>query len=181
MTKPAFVVPIVISERLILEPLSFDHAAGMFSMWRQPAVCRFSGVTNDFEGRPIRLPAESSADSDRIIDFFVRHQAEGTGFRWALITRAERRFAGTVGFNSLGRCSEFAYHLSPDFWGRGLMSEASRVALDWLLDHEGFAEADAFIDPRNQASVKLATSLGFRFSGLTIEGDARYVLAVSSG
>lgn len=56
-------LPTLSSPRLLLEPLSLDHSAGMFSMWREPAVCRFSGVAYDSEGRRIGLPATSAAES----------------------------------------------------------------------------------------------------------------------
>jgi len=180
VTTRATCVPTLSSERLILEPLSFDHSAGMFSLWSEPEVCRFSGAAKDFEGRPIALPAKSPADSDRIIDFFQRQCAEGAGFRWALITQGKGRFVGTAGFNRLGPCSEYAYHLHPNFWGQGLMSEASGVAFAWLRDHHPLVEVEAFIDPDNCPSIALAMRLGFQATGQTIDGAARYLLAASS-
>ena len=177
MTRQALIVPTLSSERLRLEPLSLDHSAGMFSLWREVEVCRFAGAAHDFEGRPIALPAESAADSDRIIDFFARSRAAGRGFRWALICLAKKRMVGAAGFNTLGRCSEYAYHLHPDFWGLGYMGEASLVALGWLWSQPGRAEAEVFIDAENRASVRLSTRLGFRATGESSGGVARYSLA----
>jgi ribosomal-protein-alanine N-acetyltransferase len=174
-------VPTLTSERLILEPLSLAHSAGMFSMWRERDVCRFSGPVRDFDGLPIALPAENPADSDRIIDFFLRSRAEGTRLRWALITRDEGRFVGATGFNSLGSCSDYAYHLHPGAWGRGLMSEASGLAIGWLRDQEGSAEVEAFIHPDNRSSIKLCSRLGFQPTGEIVDGAVRYRLALQSG
>ena len=53
----ALAIPIVITDRLTLEPLSLAHSAGMFAMWSSPEVCRYSGAAFDLSGRPIRLPA----------------------------------------------------------------------------------------------------------------------------
>ncbi|MDI1365402.1 MAG: GNAT family N-acetyltransferase [bacterium] len=181
MTGLAFLPPTLTTERLILEPLSIAHSAGMFSMWRDPEVCRFSGPANDVEGRPIRLPAICANDSDKIIEFFLQGLAEGRGFRWALISRAEGQFVGTAGFNSLGACSEYAYHLHPDFWGRGLAREASNAAIGWLWTRDGSVEVEAFIDTDNWRSVRLATDLGFGPSGQNIDGAARHVLAAPLG
>jgi [ribosomal protein S5]-alanine N-acetyltransferase len=105
MDRLAVDLPTLMSERLVLEPLSRSHSAGMFDMWREPEVCRFSRLAEDFEGYLIALPAVSVADSDKIIDFFVRGCAAGTWFRWALLTRAGGQFIGAAGFNSLGACS----------------------------------------------------------------------------
>lgn len=176
MTESALALPVLISERLVLEPLSFDHSAGMFSIWREPEVCRFSGLAYDFEGRRIDLPAISADDSDKIIDFFLRSRAEGTRCRWALITRTEGEFVGMAGFNSLGVCSEYAFHLHPDAWGRGLMREASRIVIDWLSAQGEAVEVEAFIDPGNRPSVRLAQSLGFRATGQIVDGAVRYRL-----
>jgi ribosomal-protein-alanine N-acetyltransferase len=148
----------------------------MFAMWREPDVCRYAGPAEDFERRPIVLPAESPVDSDKIIDFFVRGCAAGTWFRWALLSRNDGQFIGAAGFNSLGACSEYAYHLHPNFWGQGLMSEASRVAFAWLNDQGVANEVEAFIDQGNRASITLATRLGFLPTSVIVQGANRYVL-----
>src|SRR3990167_2325866 len=130
-------VPTLRSQRLILEPLSIAHSAGMFALWSRPEVCEFSGGASDIEGRPIRLPAQTPDDSDKIIDFFAHGAARGARFRWAMLTRDDRTFVGAIGFNALGACSELAYHLRPDYWGQGLMTEAAVVAVSWLAARAG--------------------------------------------
>ena len=80
---PALELPVLATPRLRLEPLGSEHSAGMYRLWSSPEVCRYAGSAQDWEGRPIPLPAESAADSDRIIEFFARMRAEGRGGRWA--------------------------------------------------------------------------------------------------
>jgi ribosomal-protein-alanine N-acetyltransferase len=169
-------IPTRRTARLVLEPLSAAHSAGMFAMWSREEVCRYSGPARDFAGRPILLPAREAGDSDKIIDFFVRSAAEGTRFRWAVLTRSARGFVGAVGFNSLGVRSEIAFHLRPEFWGQGLMSEAAASALEWLRSRPGAAEVEAFVEPGNVASVRLTERLGLRATGHAVEGARRYLL-----
>lgn len=178
MPKPGspLIVPVLTSERLILEPLSAAHGAGMFAMWSQAEVCRYSGAAFDLSGAPIRLPAEAQSDSDKIIDFFVEGAATGKRFRWALLTGSDRAFAGAAGFNALGPCAEYAYHLDPRFQGRGLMTEASRMAFDWLRARGGCSEVEAFIEPANAASIRLAGRLGLRATGVFAEGAERHAM-----
>lgn len=161
-----------------MTPLSQAHSAGMFELWSRQEVCRYSGPAYDYEQRPIPLPARTPADSDRIIDFFVRSAADGARFRWALLTRAAGRFVGAAGFNTLRRCSEYAYHLHPRWWGEGLMTEASLSALGWLADRPGCTQVEAFIEPANLASIRLAARLGLSPTGETEDGAARYAAAV---
>lgn len=166
------------SERLRLEPLSPVHSAGMFALWSCAEVCQYSGPAADASGSPIPLPASTSRDSDRIIDFFVRRAAAGLGFRWAMIAQADDAFVGALGFNHLGSCPELAYHLHPDRWGAGLMTEAARLALAWVADTRGVKEIQAFIEPANAASIALAERLGLAATGEVVEGAARYVASL---
>lgn len=141
-------VPTVHTERLRLEPLDRRHSDGMFQMWSDPEVCRYSGPAVDISGGTITLPAESSDDSDKIIDFFLSRSEDGTGFRWAVISRYSKTFLGAIGFNSLSDSCELAYHLDPKYWGNGLMSEAANAAINWALSDFGAKEIEAFIEPK---------------------------------
>ncbi|HEX7945438.1 MAG TPA: GNAT family N-acetyltransferase [Phenylobacterium sp.] len=171
------IVPTLATARLTLEPLSVAHSAGMFAMWSQAEVCCYSGPAADYEGRPIRLPAETPADSDRIIDFFVRCAADGTRFRWA--ARLDGAFVGAIGFNALGPCAEIAFHQRPEFWGRGLMAEAATAALAWLRTRPDAREVEAFVDPANLTSIRLTERLGMRRTGETAEGADRYLMGLA--
>ena len=168
----ALVIPTLWTARLRLEPLTMAHSAGMFGLGSGEEVCRYAGPAVDADSLPIGIPAATSADSDRIIDFFVRRAGAGLGFRWALLTEPDGIFVGALGFNHLGPCPELAYHLHPDAWGQGLMAEACRAGLAWV---SGASQVQAFIDPANIASIKLAERLGFRTSGEMVGQALRYV------
>ncbi len=86
---------------------------------------------------------------------------QGDGFRWALLEADGGAFVGALGFNHLAPVSELAWHLRPDHWGRGLAAEAARAALAWLAAERPGAAVQAFIDPANTASIRLARRLGF--------------------
>lgn len=171
-------IPTLRTARLRLEPLSLSHSAGMYALWSSEQVCRHSGPAVDADGVAIPLPVATTVDSDRIIDFFVRRAVAGRGFRWAVIRRADDRFMGAVGFNHLGARPEMAYHLHPDAWGQGLMTEAARVALDWLARDGEVLEVEAFIEPANIASIALARRLTFAPTGEISDGVARYVASL---
>ena len=178
MTAP-LAIPTLSTDRLVLEPLSLAHSAGMFATFSREEVTRYSGPATDLDGAPIRLPAQIPADSDKIIVFFLKGAADGERFRWAVRTRADGAFVGAIGFNSLGTCSEIAYHLHPDAWGRGLMAEAAVAALDWLRERPDAREIAAFIEPENAASVRLAERLGMRAIGETFGPANRYRMTLS--
>jgi ribosomal-protein-alanine N-acetyltransferase len=169
------IVPTLLSGRLRLEPISIHHSAGMFRLWSNAAVCEFSGPISDSEGNPIESPVRRTADSDKIIEFWERASDGGWGFRWAITHRQSEVFVGTAGFNSLGTCSEYAYHLHPDHWQRGYMSEATAAALDWLRNSDRSDEIEVFIAPLNVRSIAFAERHGFHSTGEESDGAVRYL------
>ncbi len=169
------IVPTLVSDRLLLRPISSDHSTGMFKLWSNAAVCEFSGALSDCEGNPIESPVRRVADSDKIIEFWEQASDGGWGFRWAITDRHSGVFAGTAGFNSLGTCSEYAYHLHPDFWQRGYMSEATAAAFGWLRNSVRSDEIEVFVAPMNLRSVAFAERHGFHPTGEESDGAMRYV------
>lgn len=81
---------------------------------------------------------------------------------------------GAVGFNSLGACAEYASHLLPRYWHRGLMSEALQAAFEWVRS-TGCAELEAFIEPANSNSIAFAERNGFRSTEQVVDLAVRYV------
>jgi RimJ/RimL family protein N-acetyltransferase len=50
--------------------------------------------------------------------------------------------------------------------------------MGWLADRPGCTQVEAFIEPANLASIRLATRLGLSPTGETEDGAARYATAV---
>jgi ribosomal-protein-alanine N-acetyltransferase len=95
-------IPTLSGERLRLEPLASSHSEGMFALWREPAVCEYSGQAIDTKGRLLELPAASPATSDRLLEFWLDRAQIGTGFRWAAMLEEGSTFIGAVGFPPRG-------------------------------------------------------------------------------
>jgi ribosomal-protein-alanine N-acetyltransferase len=169
--------PNLSTERLLLEPLGRHHSRGMFLLWSREEVCRYSGPAANWAGHPIRLPARTAADSDDIIEFFECAARADEAFRWAVVQREGEEFVGAVGFNRLSPAAELAFHLRPEFWGRGFMREAAGAALGWLQTERPGLPIEAFIEPDNLLSIGLAQRLGFRKTGTSPGRAERYVLA----
>lgn len=146
-------------------------------MWRSKQVQQYSGKALDEYGVEIDLPAKTSADSDRLIAFWLNAATDGWGFRWAVILAGENAFVGHIGFNSLSECSEIAYHMNPDYWGKGLMTEAAGTAISWRKDN-GAREIEAFIEPENTTSIVLAERLGMQPTDQFSDGARRYRMSV---
>lgn len=168
-----FKLPTIKTQRLILTPISKEHSQGMFELWSNENVVKYSGNVTDYDGNTIKMPVSKNAESDRIIEFWLKAYLDGWGFRWAIIFIEKNKFAGTIGFNSLSKCYEIAYYLLPKFWGQGIMTEASQAAIKWASNN-GAKEIEAFCEPQNKSSISLATGLGMTPTEDYSEGARRY-------
>jgi len=177
MNSPSLYLPTLATERLKLEPLSIAHSNGMFKMWRHPNVQKYSGIAEDKDRNEINMPAKSHHDSDRLIEFWLKAVQDGWGFRWAILLVREDAFVGHIGFNSLSTCSEIAYHMNPEYWGKGIMTEAAKAAIKWRCDN-GATEIEAFIEPENTGSIALALRLGMHETNIFSEGAQRYCMSL---
>ena len=166
--------PKLTSQRLILEPFSPAHSLGMFTLWSSSEVCRYSGDAVDWDGQPIRLPARDRSDSDKILDYFIRRAAAGTGIRWAMILLQTGDCIGAVGLNAVDPTPELAYHVHPDSWHLGYAREACQAVIDWAGANLSGRTIEAFIDEENASSKRLAEHLGFEAMDASRDGATRY-------
>ena len=174
MAVPKLVIPTLATGRLSLVPISMEHSAGMYEMWRNPQVQKYSGPAKDENGDEILLPAQSTLDSDKLIKFWMAAAKDGWGFRWALLlAQGEKAFIGHLGFNQLGDRAEIAYHQNPIYWGKGYMYEAAMQAIQWQQS-QGSKQVEAFVDPRNLASIRLTERLGLKPTDDFADGARRY-------
>jgi RimJ/RimL family protein N-acetyltransferase len=56
---------------------------------------------------------------------------------------------------------EVGYLIAPDLWGQGLAQEAMQAAIAHIFAHHAAPRLTADVDPRNAASIRLLTRLGF--------------------
>lgn len=168
--------PVLETPRLRLEPLGPSHSAGMFDLWREPAVCEHSGPAVDASGAAIELPAATRAESDRLLEYWTAGGRAGSGVRWAVLGREGGDFVGAIGYNVLGSNAEYAYHLIPRYWGRGLAAEASLTALAWAFS-SGAESIECHIESANSRSIQPVRRLGFHDSHQSQADPRCYVLS----
>lgn len=107
-----------------------------------------------------------------------RKEFEETGFLGAkrgrfLVTDHEDRLFGIVVYFDVNYMDgfEIGYHLfDPAARNQGLMSEAVRMAVDYLFANHKINRLQVVIAPANEPSKRLAQKLGFRFEG-TLRGN----------
>ena len=108
----------------------------------------------------------SMATIEGIFAQSVRELAEkGLGI-FGIRLHGKEKLLGLCGFRSLENTGEIelAYELSPEWWGRGLATEASRVCLHYAFEEVGLERVVAGVEPQNVASIKVIEKLGMRYA-----------------
>lgn len=146
------------TERLTLRAHRREDLADLTALWGDAAVTRYIG------GKP-NTPEEVWGKLMRMVGHWP---LVGYGY-WVVREKASSRFVGEVGFADfrrdmeplLGDAPEAGWVLSPTVHGRGYATEAVAAALAWLEAHHAPASTVCIIDAGNQASVRVASKLGY--------------------
>lgn len=139
--------------------------------WQPHDVAFVVGASDDPLIPPIsEIPAHCDADGARaFIDAQRRRIEEGRGWAWALVPPGHDLPVGYVGALWISRAAGRA---SIGYWTgaaarrSGLTSDGVRVVADWLLREGGVERLEAFIEPGNVGSIRVAEGAGFEREGL---------------
>jgi RimJ/RimL family protein N-acetyltransferase len=135
--------------RLRLRRPRMDDLVAFYSVMSNPLAMRYWSTVPHASIEVTRLWLQ------RMID---RLASGGEDF----VIEFEGRVVGDVG---AGRLPEFGFMVHPDYWGRGIATEASRAFLDYAFEATAVDELTADVDPRNTASLRVLGKLGFVETG----------------
>lgn len=105
------------------------------------------------------LPHKDVATTKHFLDRMIKADLETSD---DFVIEHDGKVIGKAGF---WRHPEVGYIFHPDSWGQGIGREVLTALIARAFDHHGWPEIVAEIDPRNDRSQKLLTSLGFVQTG----------------
>lgn len=140
--------------RLTLRPWTLGDIDELHALWTRPEVRRYLWDDQTIT----RERAEATVHE------FMAPQEEGLG-GWVVLDRS----SGTlVGFAALIRREpgdpELMYGLAPEWWGRGIATEAGRAVLAYAFSALNCERVTAATDVPNVASARVMERLGMRFT-----------------
>lgn len=149
--------PVLQTERLTLKPLSAIDAEMFLSLFGDPQTMRYwGGFRADTLEGTLDLIGELMGGADS------RY--------WTLWRDDDDRSIGYVGYIGNDGVPGFGYALERKFWGRGLVVEACRAALDWGFSSMGLDRVELWIHEDNERSLAVARKLDFRAVGQFYRG-----------
>ncbi len=137
------------TERLVLRPMGMDDLDALVALQAAPEVVRF------FD------PYTRARGLERLQEDERQWRERGHGLL-AVTDRSNGQFLGRVGLRHRPEWDEVAvgWVLRPDFWGRGLATEAARACVAWGFDALDVPYLIALIEPANARSIRVAERLG---------------------
>lgn len=157
---PAF--PVLETPRLLLVELTTRDAAWYLAHFSRPEIVSGTG-----------WPPPDGLDGAREeIERYVSGLFEKrTGLRWGIVpVEAPESMVGTVGlFNWRDEpepAAELGYDLAPEWWGRGLMSEAIGAVVEYAFDGLGLTYLEGMVLVGNDRSCRTLERMGFLRMGV---------------
>lgn len=158
--------------RLHMRPFERADLERLAELFRNPGFLRFSGVTE--------YDREKTA---ALLNKLLGWSAAGLPSQFALINREDNVLIGYCGFLHQEvddwKEIEIAYRLHPDYWNKGLATEAARAVRDHGFRDWGLERLISLIHVDNRASRRVAEKNGMRMEkDTTFRGFPTTVFAI---
>jgi [ribosomal protein S5]-alanine N-acetyltransferase len=146
--------PILHTPRLTLRSLSEDDAPDLFRLRSDERVMRYLA-------RPVMTDVSEAVPYIQVI---LNNYAANESVTWGICLKDQPNIIGTIGFWRMDKGNhrtEIGYILSPDYWRKGIMSEAINAACEYCFEVLHFRSVEANTDPNNEASGAVLERCGF--------------------
>jgi len=162
------------TERLILRSFRQEDIDAMAQLFANPDFMRFSlGVFTERQ---------------KTVDFIEKVMGwdrAGMPSQFAVVLRDESTVLGYCGFHHHPEVPgevEIGYRLHPDYWNRGLITEAARAVRDHAFADLKLPRVISLVHPENIASRRVAEKNGMKVEKeITFRGFPTLVYAITRG
>ena len=134
-----------------------DDEALATTLWGDPRVTALIDSRGPLDATAVRERLEKD----------LRNQRENGMQFWPFFLRSTGELAGCCGLrprDPVLRILELGYALRPEFWGKGLATEAARAVVEHAFGTLGATALFAGHHPDNSASRRTLEKLGFRYT-----------------
>lgn len=143
------------TEFIRLRMLRPEDAGALFELRKNPEVMKYLD-------RPMMQSVEEAM---QLIRMMLDGLLENKNISWCICTPQSEQLLGTIAFwkiDETNHRAEIGYILDPGWQGKGLMSAALQLVLDYGFSKMYLHGVDANVNPANQKSINLLTRAGFK-------------------
>lgn len=146
------------TQQLILRKLTPETYNYIFQQYNDNELKAFLGIATD---------EELAKEKDKFRKGIATYNKSFANFQ--LIDKQTNTIIGACGFHTWyteHRRAEIGYALNNDSYkGKGIMSEALKAVIDYGFKEMNLNRIEAFIGPKNEASLRLVQKLNFTKEG----------------
>lgn len=144
------------TERLELRPFTREDAPFILRLLNEPSFIE------NIADKGVRTLEQAEG---YLVNGPMASQAKYGHGLWAVERKADGALMGMCGLIKRDAFADrdLGYAFLPEFWGKGFAREAARASLAWGHSEMGLRRVIAIVSPGNEASIRLLSSLGFRF------------------
>ncbi len=142
------------TERLLLRRLHEDDVNEVLELRGNPEVMKYVP-------RPLAKTKEEALAHIALIEDKI---VNNLGINWAITLKDNPKMIGIIGHYKIqpeNFRSEIGYMILPQYNGKGITTEAVKVAVEYGFDQLQLHSIEAIIDPENSASEKVLQKNGF--------------------
>jgi ribosomal-protein-alanine N-acetyltransferase len=143
------------SERLLFRNILLSDSKDLYLIESNEAVLKYMD----------KHKMESIRDSEKYIRSCRASYKNGNSIEWGIIEKSSNSFIGYFGFWRIIKehCrAEIGYSLSPNYWGKGYMTESLKKMLAFGFNKLRLHSIEANVNPNNNKSIKLLEMIGFK-------------------
>ena len=140
--------------RLILRRFRLDDLQAFHQLASRPEIIRHAQST----------PVASLEDARELMYAAPFHDYATYGYgRFACVWKETSDVIGFSGVKFVPEIgdTELGYRFFPEFWGKGLATEAGRASIEFASADLGLKRLVAMVHPENLASARVVVKLGF--------------------
>ena len=142
------------SERLLLRRLNDDDVNEVLELRGNPEVMKYVP-------RPLINTKEEALAHIALIEDKV---VNNIGINWAITLKGNSKMIGIMGHYRIqpeNYRAEIGYMLLPQYHGKGIITEAVKIVVQYGFEQMQLHSIEAVIDPKNIASEKVLQKNGF--------------------
>lgn len=155
-------LPELITDRLTLRRMLVSDCGDMFEYASRNDVTQYLTWN----------PHPDRTYTREYLEYLGNRYAAGMFYDWAIVYEPDCKMIGTCGFTSFNCSSDSAevgYVLNPDYWGKGIATEALERVLRFAFEELKLHRVEAHFMQNNDRSRHVMEKVGMQFEGFLRE------------
>lgn len=157
--------PEIKTNRLLLRQFKETDLENVFLGLSHPDIIPYYGVS-----------FSTLEETKEQMEFFTDLETNGTGIWWAICSLDNSEFYGAGGLNSLSKehqKAEIGFWLLPDFWGKGILSEAMPIICEYGFQNLGLHRIEGFVESKNINCKNAMRKSAFMHEGTMVDCEIK--------